>query len=148
MKKLLALLLVLLSLLALTACTDGPLVVTATPAPTPTPTPAPTTESIYQEYVFLPPDEGLGALLPEFPCMLEVLMETGDESLFAVFEEYNSSIIDDYIHDLKDAGFTVIEEESDMFFSASMEGTDGLLRVSLMYEGGYGTLQVYDDRED
>ena len=33
-----------------------------------------------------------------------------------------------------------------MFFSASMEGTDGLLRVSLMYEGGYGTLQVYDDR--
>ena len=35
MKKLLALLLVLLSLLALTACTDGPLVVTATPAPTP-----------------------------------------------------------------------------------------------------------------
>lgn len=75
-------------------------------------------------------------------------METGDESLFAVFEEYNSSIIDDYIQDLKDAGFTVIEEESDMFFSASMEGTDGLLRVSLMYEGGYGTLQVYDDRED
>ena len=40
------------------------------------------------------------------------------------------------------------EEESDMFFSASMEGTDGLLRVSLMYEAGYGTLQVYDDRED
>ena len=148
MKKLLALLLVLLSLLALTACTDGPLVVTATPAPTPTPTPAPTTESTYQEYVFLPTDEGLGALLPEFPCMLEVLMETGDESLFAVFEEYNSSIIDDYIQDLKDAGFTVIEEESDMFFSASMEGTDGLLLVSLMYEGVYGTLQVYDDRED
>ena len=75
-------------------------------------------------------------------------METGDESLFAGFEEYNSSIIDDYIQDLKDAGFTVIEEESDMFFSASMEGTDGLLRVSLMYEAGYGTLQVYDDRED
>ena len=56
--------------------------------------------------------------------------------------------LDGYIQDLKDAGFTVIEEESDMFFSASMEGTDGLLRVSLMYEGGYGTLQVYDDRED
>lgn len=148
MKKLLPFLLVFISLLALTACTDGPLIATATPVPTPTPTPAPTVESTYQEYVFLPTDEGLGALLPEFPCMLEVLVETGDDSLFAVFEEYDSSIIYDYIQDLKDAGFNVIEEDSDMFFSASMEGTDGLLRVNLMYEGGYGTLQVYDDRED
>lgn len=147
MKKFIALFLVCAVLFALTACTDGPLIATATPEPTPTPTAEPTPESVYQEDVFLPHDEGLGALVPEFPCMLEVLVETGDESLFAVFEEYDTTLISDYIQALKDAGFTVIEEDSDMFFSASMEGTDGLLRVNVMYEGGYGTLQIYDDRE-
>ena len=147
MKRLLALLLALCALSMLTACTDGPLIATATPVPTPTPTPEPTPEVTYLEYEFLPQDEGIGALIPDFPLILEVVVITGDESIFAVFEEYDSSTIDDYIQSLKDAGFTVIDEESDMFFAASKEGTDGLLRVNLMYEGGYGTLQVYDDRE-
>ena len=49
----------------------------------------------YQEYVFLPRTKA-SARCSRVPLMLEVLI-TGDESLFAVFEEYNSSIIDDYI---------------------------------------------------
>lgn len=143
MKKALTLLIAMALLLTLSACTDGPLVVVASPEPSPEPTP----EVTYQEDVYWP-EEGLFTLLPRFPTRLDVLTQTGDESFFVSFYEPDSGIIDNYLVALKEAGFTEVEEENDILFIATHEDSDGLLRVQLLYEGGYGTLQLSDNRED
>ena len=147
MKKILSLLmLAVLSLALLTACTDGPLVATATPEPTPQPTPEPTPEMIFQENVYWP-EEGLATLLPHFQPQLETLSTRGEELLFASFTEADTKVIDNYRQALKDAGFTDITEESEMIFAAALEGTEGLLKVQVFYDGGAGTIQISDTRE-
>ena len=147
MKKILSLLmLAVLSLALLTACTDGPLVATATPEPTPEPTPQPTPEMIFQENVYWP-EEGLATLLPHFQPQLETLSTRGEELLFASFTEADTKVIDNYRQALKDAGFTDITEESEMIFAAALEGTEGLLKVQVFYDGGAGTIQISDTRE-
>ena len=139
MKKILSLLmLAVLSLALLTACTDGPLVATATPEPTP--------EMIFQENVYWP-EEGLATLLPHFQPQLETLSTRGEELLFASFTEADTKVIDNYRQALKDAGFTDITEESEMIFAAALEGTEGLLKVQVFYDGGAGTIQISDTRE-
>lgn len=147
MKKILSLLmLAVLSLALLTACTDGPLVATATPEPTPEPMPEPTPEMIFQENVYWP-EEGLATLLPHFQPQLETLSTRGEELLFASFTEADTKVIDNYRQALKDAGFTDITEESEMIFAAALEGTEGLLKVQVFYDGGAGTIQISDTRE-
>ena len=147
MKKILSLLmLAVLSLALLTACTDGPLVATATPEPTPQPTPQPTPEMIFQENVYWP-EEGLATLLPHFQPQLETLSTRGEELFFASFTEADTKVIDNYRQALKDAGFTDITEESEMIFAAALEGTEGLLKVQVFYDGGAGTIQISDTRE-
>ena len=147
MKKILSLLmLAVLSLALLTACTDGPLVATATPEPTPEPTPGPTPEMVFQENVYWP-REGLATLLPHFQPQLETLSTRGEELLFASFTEADTKVIDNYRQALKDAGFTDITEESEMIFAAALEGTEGLLKVQVFYDGGAGTIQISDTRE-
>ena len=147
MKKILSLLmLAVLSLALLTACTDGPLVATATPEPTPQPTPEPTPEIIFPENVYRPA-EGVATLLPHFQPQLETLSTRGEELLFASFTEADTKVIDNYRQALKDAGFTDITEESEMIFAAALEGTEGLLKVQVFYDGGAGTIQISDTRE-
>ena len=147
MKKILSLLmLAVLSLALLTACTDGPLVATATPEPPPEPTPEPPPEMILQENGYWP-EEGVATRLPHFQPQLETLSTRGEELLFASFTEADTKVIDNYRQALKDAGFTDITEESEMIFAAALEGTEGLLKVQVFYDGGAGTIQISDTRE-
>lgn len=146
MKRYFALLLLLAALLALSACTDGPLVATATPQPTPEPTPAPTPVVIYQEDVMWP-EEGMATLLPALTTRLDVMTQTDETLFFAAFTEPDSRVIKRYLEALKEAGFTDVEEESETLYIAALEGTQGLLKVQLWYESGGGTLQLMDNRE-
>ena len=148
MKKILSLLmLAVLSLALLTACTDGPLVATATPEPTPEPTPRAHPGDDFPGKRRLWPEEGLATLLPHFQPQLETLSTRGEELLFASFTEADTKVIDNYRQALKDAGFTDITEESEMIFAAALEGTEGLLKVQVLYDGGAGTIQISDTRE-
>ena len=138
-----AVIFVLIALLALTGCTDGPLVVTATPEPTPEVTPTP--EPIYQEDVVWP-ETSLTALLPHFTPTLEIMTQRGDEHFFASFTEYDTNIITDYKAALLESGFTVVEQDADGLYVVSHEDSDGLLTVQIYYEGGSGTIPITDKR--
>ena len=85
--------------------------------------------------------------LPHFQPQLETLSTRGEELFFASFTEADTKVIDDYRQALKDAGFTDITEESEMIFAAALEGTEGLLKVQVFYDGGAGTIQISDTRE-
>ena len=154
MKRLIAMLMVLLTLLALTSCGGAPLVATATPEPTvtpePTATPEPTKEA--PKATMLPvdswPQTELTKMLPEFPSKLETAMQRGDELFFCAFTEFDASAMTDYYDALKAAGFTVVIEDNGYVYSASHEelGEDDV--VQLFFEGSAGTLQLTDKRAE
>ena len=145
MKRVLAILTVVMLLFALTGCTDGPLIATATPEPTPEPTPDPTPEPFYQEDVVWP-ETSLTVLLPHFTPTLEIVTQRGDEHFFATFTEHDSTIIENYKQALLDHGFTVIEEDANGLYVVSHEDSEGLLTVQLFYDQGAGTIQISDKR--
>ena len=151
MKRFAVIFVILALLLALTGCTDGPLVATATPEPTPEvtpapePTPEPTPEPIFQEDVIWP-ETSLTMLLPHFKPTLEIMTQRGDEHFFASFTEYDSNVIEKYKEALLESGFTVVEQDGDGIYVVSHEDSDGLLTVQIYYEGGSGTIQITDKR--
>ena len=156
MQKILSVILLAALLLTLTACTGGPLVATATPEPTPTPSPTPTpvptpTPYIQMFQMEIWPETSMTKLLPVFPYMLENAMQTDDEYFYATYQLTRETEFTDYVADLKEAGFTDIEQdeadpELGFIFIASKEGTDGKFSVSLWWDGGYGNIQIKDDR--
>lgn len=143
MKRFLVVFAALALLLALTGCTDGPLVATATPKPTATPEPTP--EPFYQEEVVWP-ETSLTALLPHFTPTLEVATQRGDEHFFATFTEHDSDIIENYKAALLECGFTIVEKDEDGLYIVSHEDSDGLLTVQIFYDQGAGTIQISDKR--
>ena len=143
MKRFAVMFVVFALLLALTGCTDGPLVATATPEPTPEVTPTP--EPIYQEDVIWP-ETSLTKLLPHFKPTLEIMTQRGDEHFFASFTEYDYNVIESYKEALLESGFTVVEQDGDGLYVVSHEDSDGLLTVQIYYEYGAGTIQITDKR--
>ncbi|GEM_PF-1988732 len=150
MQKLLTVLLAIVLLFTLTACTGGPLVATATPSPTPTPVPTPTPYvQMFTNEIW--PETSITKQLPVFPYMLENAMQTDDEYFYATYQITRIDEFTGYVDDLKEAGFTVIEEEladpqQGYMYIASLEGSDGKFKISLWWDGGYGNLQVTDTR--
>lgn len=155
MKRFFSLLLILCALCMLTACTDGPLVTTATPAPSdeaeptasaePSAEPEPTPVMIFEENIVWP-ETSLTQLVPHFQPTLEIMTQNGDEHFFASFTEYDSEIINLYKSKLLDYGFTVIEQDTDGLYIVSHEESNGLLKVQIFYDGAAGTIQISDNR--
>ena len=149
MKRFLAIMLVLCALFTLTACSDGPLIATATPEPTPTPTPEPTPEPTptpYFEENVIWPETSLTKLLPHFQPTLEIASQQGDEIFFAAFTEYDASIINNYCTRLQDEmGFTVTTESGTGLVTATGE-VDGIsLKVQIFFDGVSGTFQIINE---
>ena len=148
MKRMIALVLVLCALLALTGCTDGPLIATATPAPTPTPTPEPTPKPTPEPYFaenVIWPETSLTKLLPHFQPTLEVASQKGDAFFFGAFSEPSVSVINAYCAELEKIGFTVTTQAGSGLFVATGE-VDGIpLTIQLFFDGSAGTIQISND---
>lgn len=148
MKRFISLMLVLCTLLALTACTDGPLVATATPEPTPTPTPTPEPTPkptpYYVENVVWP-ETSITKLLPHFQPTLEVASQQGDEFFFGAFSEPDNGVINRYCSELEALGFTVTTEAGSGIVVAQGEVDGTKLKVQFYYDGGYGTIQINNE---
>ena len=149
MKRFLAIMLVLCALFTLTACSDGPLIATATPEPTPTPTPEPTPEPTptpYFEENVIWPETSLTKLLPHFQPTLEIASQKGDEIFFAAFTEYDPGVINRYCTALQDdMGMTVTTEAGSGLVVATGEIEGIQLKVQIFFDGVSGTIQIVNE---